>query len=77
MIRLEPPGGDAMWEHPAYLLWQRGKKSVAPDWDSAAGRAQARRLVEGADIFIESLRPGEAAALGLGYDGGVAARTRR
>lgn len=68
VIRLEPPGGDPMWEHPAYLLWQRGKKSVAPDWDSAEGRAQARQLVEGADIFIESLKPGQAEALGLGYE---------
>jgi crotonobetainyl-CoA:carnitine CoA-transferase CaiB-like acyl-CoA transferase len=68
VIRLEPPGGDQMWEHPAYLLWQRGKKSVALDWESDAGRDQARQLVQGADIFIESLRPGEAAALGLGYD---------
>jgi crotonobetainyl-CoA:carnitine CoA-transferase CaiB-like acyl-CoA transferase len=68
VIRLEPPGGDAMWEHPAYLLWQRGKKSVAPDWTNAEGRAFARRLVEGADIFIETLKPGEAAVLGLGYE---------
>ena len=68
VIRLEPPGGDPMWEHPAYLLWQRGKKSVELDWDSAAGRGQARQLLQGADIFIESLRPGEAAALGLGYE---------
>jgi crotonobetainyl-CoA:carnitine CoA-transferase CaiB-like acyl-CoA transferase len=68
VIRLEPPGGDAMWEHPAYLLWQRGKKSVALDWSSEAGRAQARQLVEGADVFIETLKPGQAARLGLGYD---------
>lgn len=68
VIRLEPPGGDQMWEHPAYLMWQRGKKSVAPDWSSAEGRAQARRLVEGSDIFLESLRPGEAAGLGLDYE---------
>ncbi|MDR2857079.1 MAG: CoA transferase [Novosphingobium sp.] len=73
VIRLEPPGGDPMWEHPAYLLWQRGKKSVALDWNSAEGRAQARKLLAGADIFIESLRPGEAAALGLGYDDAAAA----
>ena len=38
VIRLEPPGGDQMWEHPAYLMWQRGKKSVALDWDSEQGR---------------------------------------
>jgi crotonobetainyl-CoA:carnitine CoA-transferase CaiB-like acyl-CoA transferase len=68
VIRLEPPGGDPMWEHPAYLLWQRGKQSVAPDWEGEAGRLQVRRLVEGADIFLESLRPGQAAGLGLGYE---------
>jgi crotonobetainyl-CoA:carnitine CoA-transferase CaiB-like acyl-CoA transferase len=68
VIRLEPPGGDQMWEHPAYLLWQRGKQSVTLDWDSKEGRNQARQLLLGADIFIESLRPGEAAALGLGYE---------
>ncbi len=68
VIRLEPPGGDPMWEHPAYLLWNRGKKSVAPDWSSDAGRTQARQLAESADIFIESLRPGEAVGLGLGFD---------
>src|SRR5437660_91854 len=68
VIRFEPPGGDPMWEHPAYLLWQRGKQSVRPDWTTEHGRAQARQLIEGADIFIESLAPGTAAGLGLGYD---------
>ena len=68
VIRLEPPGGDPMWAHPAYLLWQRGKQSVEIDWTSETGRAQARRLVDGADIFIESLTPGRAGELGLGYD---------
>jgi crotonobetainyl-CoA:carnitine CoA-transferase CaiB-like acyl-CoA transferase len=73
VIRLEPPGGDPMWEHPAYLLWQRGKTSVALDWDSDTGRSQAQHLLQGADIFIESLRPGEAAALGLDYETAQAA----
>jgi crotonobetainyl-CoA:carnitine CoA-transferase CaiB-like acyl-CoA transferase len=68
VIRLEPPGGDPLWEHPAYRLWNRGKKSVAIAWDSDAGRRQARELVQSADVFIESLKPGEAARLGLGYD---------
>lgn len=68
VIRLEPPGGDPMWDHPAYLLWQRGKKSVALDWSSDEGRAQARQIIQGADIFLEGLRPGEAAALGLDCD---------
>lgn len=68
VIRLEPPGGDQMWEHPAYLLWQRGKKSVSLDWDSEAGRSKARQLLQGADIFIESLKPGQAASLSLDYE---------
>ncbi len=69
VIRLEPPGGDPMWGHPAYLLWNRGKKSVEIDWSSDEGRVQARKLVEGADLFIETLAPGRAIELGLGYDG--------
>ncbi len=68
VIRLEPPDGDPMWQHPAYMLWNRGKKSVAIDWSCEAGRAQARQLIEGADIFLETLRPGAAEVLGLGYD---------
>ena len=68
VIRLEPPGGDPMWDHPAYLLWQRGKQSVALDWASEEGRSQARQLLQSADIFLESLKPGQAESLGLGYD---------
>ena len=67
VIRLEPPGGDPQWVRPCYLLWNRGKRSVAPDWSTAAGREQARALALGADIFIESLPPGEAEALGLAH----------
>src|SRR5579871_1537845 len=68
VIRLEPPGGDPMWDHPAYMVWNRGKKSVQLDWTSDEGRRQAAKLIGGADIFIESLRPGEAAKLGIGYE---------
>jgi crotonobetainyl-CoA:carnitine CoA-transferase CaiB-like acyl-CoA transferase len=65
VIRLEPPGGDPMWDHPAYLLWQRGKQSVAIEWDSEQGRGQVRELIAGADVFIESLGPGRAEAFGI------------
>ena len=68
VIRLEPPGDDPMWDHPAYMVWNRGKKSVALDWSSEQGREQVRQLIRGADIFIESLRPGETDALGIGYE---------
>lgn len=68
VIRIEPPGGDPMWEHPAYRLWNRGKKSVAIEWEKPAGRAAVRQLIEGADIFLESLGPGVASGLGLDDD---------
>jgi crotonobetainyl-CoA:carnitine CoA-transferase CaiB-like acyl-CoA transferase len=67
VIRLEPPGGDPNWSQPGYLLWNRGKKSVAPDWDSKSGLQQVQQLLQGADIFIESLGVGEVDARGLGY----------
>jgi crotonobetainyl-CoA:carnitine CoA-transferase CaiB-like acyl-CoA transferase len=73
VIRLEPPGGDPWWDFPAYMVWNRGKKSVALDWSAAAARDQARQLVRGADIFIQSLRPGEVDRLGLGYEAMAAA----
>lgn len=68
VIRLEPPRGDPMWEHPAYMVWHRGKRSVQVDWDSAEGRDAARRLIEGADVLIETLPPGRVAELGIGYE---------
>ncbi len=73
VIRLEPPGSDPMWRRPGYLMWNRGKKSVELDWSSAAGRGQAQQLLQSTDIFIESLRPGEADRLGLAYDTAAAA----
>ena len=73
VIRLEPPGGDPMWARPSYLMWNRGKKSVELEWSSAAGRLQAQQLVQSADIFVESLRPGEVDRLGLGYEAMAAA----
>src|SRR5438445_12464457 len=63
VIRVEPPGGDPMWTHPAYLLWNRGKKSIELDH---AGEQMAE-LIRGADVLVESFRPGEADALGIGY----------
>src|SRR5262249_1257722 len=48
--------------------WNRGKKSVVIDLKSAAGRESLLRLCDGADVLVESFRPGVAARLGIGYD---------
>ncbi len=67
VIRVEPPTRDPFWDHPAYVLWNRGKKSIDLDLRSTAGRDQARNLIGTADVLVEGFRPGKAEALGLGY----------
>ncbi|HBZ70442.1 MAG TPA: carnitine dehydratase [Deltaproteobacteria bacterium] len=46
----------------------RGMKQVRIDLKSEAGRAAVLRLAAGADVVIESFRPGVAARLGIGHE---------
>jgi crotonobetainyl-CoA:carnitine CoA-transferase CaiB-like acyl-CoA transferase len=68
VIKVEPPEGDPYRVFPQALLWNRGKKSVNFDLKSAEGKESVRRLMMHADVVVESFRPGEADALGIGYD---------
>jgi crotonobetainyl-CoA:carnitine CoA-transferase CaiB-like acyl-CoA transferase len=68
VIRVEPGEGDPGWGDPAYLLWNRGKKSIFLDPAAPGGRAHAEALVAGADVVLELYRPGAGEVLGLGYD---------
>ncbi|MCS4255995.1 alpha-methylacyl-CoA racemase [Rhodococcus erythropolis] len=52
--------------HPDLL--NRGRRSIALDLKSDAGRNMANRLVDSADIVIEGFRPGVMERLGLGPD---------
>ena len=46
----------------------RNKRNLTLDLHAQDCRALLKRLVQGADIFIENFRPGALAAWGLGYD---------
>ena len=68
VIKVEPPGGDPFRFQPAWISWNRGKKGVVLDLATAEGREQAIRLIGGADVLVESFRPGDMAEWGLSYD---------
>jgi crotonobetainyl-CoA:carnitine CoA-transferase CaiB-like acyl-CoA transferase len=67
VIKIEPPAGDPFRSHPAWLAWNRGKKSAVLDLKTADGRRNAHRLAERADVVIESFRPGVTLRLGVDY----------
>src|SRR5260370_33402173 len=68
VIKIEPPAGDPFRSHPAWLAWNRGKKSAVLDLETVEGRMQVQRLAEQADAVLESFRPGVAHRLGIDYD---------
>src|SRR5271169_3343665 len=67
VIKIEPPAGDPFRSHPAWIAWNRGKKSAVVDLKTAQGRIQAQRLAEQADVVLESFRPGVAHRLGIDH----------
>jgi formyl-CoA transferase/CoA:oxalate CoA-transferase len=56
-----PSGRDSYF----FLSANRGKRSLALDVKSEAGRAVLARLLETADVLVENFRPGVLAALGF------------
>lgn len=84
VIKVEPPAGDpARGQAPfegAHSVWfrnlNRGKRAVALDLKTDAGKAALWDLIDNADVFVEGFRPGVIARLGFGY-AAVAARNPR
>jgi len=63
--RMEPfEGGQSVW----FRNLNRGKSSVVLDLKSTQGRERLWGLIEGADVFVESFRPGVMERLGFGYE---------
>ncbi|MEL0020184.1 MAG: CoA transferase [Rickettsiales bacterium] len=76
VIKIEPPGGETIRSaHPVvggksryFAQLNCGKKCIALDLKSEAGKAAIRRLVAESDVVLENFRPGVMARLGLGYE---------
>jgi crotonobetainyl-CoA:carnitine CoA-transferase CaiB-like acyl-CoA transferase len=77
VIKVERPvkGDDARampphWagESTVFLAINRNKRSLALDLKAPAGRDAFLRMAAGADVVVQSFRPGAAERLGLGFD---------
>jgi len=80
VIRVEPPGGDAVRRRPPFLEgpahpvslyhlhFNAGKRGVTLDVRTPRGAEVARRLASAADIWLETEAPGAMEALGLGVE---------
>ena len=77
IIKIEPPGGDPMRHFmysdsgavsPFYRHLNRGKRVLRLDLKSDTGASVFRSLLEGADVLLESFRPGVLERLGFGRE---------
>lgn len=82
VIKVEPPGGDAVRALPPFLdghndpqsslYWlnlNTNKRSITLDIGIPEGRELFERLVPSADVVVESFEPGYLDGLGVGYKG--------
>jgi crotonobetainyl-CoA:carnitine CoA-transferase CaiB-like acyl-CoA transferase len=65
VVKIEPPGGDRLKDHPGYQVFNRNKQVVTLDLDTAHGLDAARALIAGADVALFSDPPGRLEALDL------------
>ena len=77
VVKIEPPGGDPYrrqgteWSNGESVLFMSlnaGKRSVALDFRTPAGREVLDRLIAAADFFVENSRPGSLTRHGLDWD---------
>jgi formyl-CoA transferase len=68
VVKVESLVGDSFRELPGFYGWNRGKRSIALDLKTEAGRGVVERLAAGADVVMENMRPGVADRLGVGYE---------
>lgn len=78
VVKVESPAGDfsRLWpidgfwhgnESSAYLMLNRGKRSLCLDLKKPEASAAIRKLIETSDILVQNFRPRVAAKLGIDY----------
>ena len=70
-LRWSPPyyeGAQETARGSMFLALNRGKRSIRVDLKADGGREAFRRLARGADVVLESFRPGVMDRLGVGYE---------
>ena len=81
VIKIEPPGGESSRtvgpfyqdipnrERSLYFWhYNTSKRGITLDLETEDGRRLFRQLAEGADVILETFRPGYMESLGLGYE---------
>ncbi len=76
VVKVEPLEGDwsrilgsVYGDHTAFsIAGNLGKRSIALDLKTEAGREVVNRLIDQADVFMEGFRPGVIQRLGFGYE---------
>ena len=68
VIKVEPPGGDLTRQYQGNVVWDRGKQSITLDLEQEQGREALLKILQDADVLLESGTPGELDRLGLGYE---------
>src|SRR5262247_4771492 len=74
VIKVESPEGDPYRAYqggqysPHFQAYNRNKRSIALDMNSAADRVLFDGLVREADVYIQIFRPGTAERLGAGVE---------
>ena len=65
VVKVETPEGDPTRGSPAFLTWNRSKRSVVLDLESEQDRSELHRLLTGADVLIHGFGPTTAERYGL------------
>lgn len=69
VLKVEPPSGDEARAMPTmFEAVNRNKTGCRLDIKKPEDLSELKRLIEGADVLVESFRPGVLAAYGLGYE---------